>query len=128
VDDFILAMVGQACSVMNELDNADDLISSPSSALSNSFITLQGAGKLVSPLLLLSIDSLRLNQQVIAVNNLTSLPTLASPLNHNLTQLTCSRHLEQYELPPKCTLQPPRNMKRKKWRRNGSAIGTLVNG
>jgi glutaredoxin 2 len=35
VDDFIVAMVGQAWSVMNELDNADDLISSPSSALSN---------------------------------------------------------------------------------------------
>jgi hypothetical protein len=34
-------MMGQAWRVMNELDNEDDLISSSSSALSNSFITLQ---------------------------------------------------------------------------------------
>jgi hypothetical protein len=40
VDDSIVAMVGQACSVMNELDNADEGLEMRSSALSNSFITL----------------------------------------------------------------------------------------
>jgi hypothetical protein len=40
VDDSIIAMVGQACSVMNELDNADEGLEMRSSALSNSFITL----------------------------------------------------------------------------------------
>ena len=36
----ILAMVGQACSVMNELDNADEELEMRSSSLSNSFIML----------------------------------------------------------------------------------------